>query len=59
MTIMYADKFAIIPRRCDVCNRLFWLEPYYIFYKEVGIERFSLKQIRCKRCNKMKGCGQR
>lgn len=52
MTIMYADRFAIVPRRCNVCDRLFWLEPYYIFYKVVGIERFPLKQIRCKRCNK-------
>ena len=28
MTISYFDKFAIFPKRCDICNRLFWLEWY-------------------------------
>lgn len=48
MTITYKDRFALIPKRCDKCNRLFWLEPYSVYYKEVGIEYYSLKQIKCK-----------
>lgn len=50
MTITKYDRFAILPKRCDRCNRLFWLEPYNIFYKLVGIESYSLKQIECKNC---------
>jgi hypothetical protein len=50
MTITNADGYAIIPKRCNVCNRLFWLEPYFIYYKIVGIDYYSLKQIKCKRC---------
>ena len=50
MTITKYDRVAILPKRCDRCNRLFWLEPYNIFYKTVGIESYSLKQIECKNC---------
>jgi hypothetical protein len=50
MTITKYDRVAILPKRCDRCNRLFWLEPYNIFYKTVGIEAYSLKQIACKNC---------
>lgn len=50
MTITKYDGVAILPKRCDRCNRLFWLEPYNIFYKTVGIEAYSLKQIECKNC---------
>lgn len=50
MTITYADGFAIIPKRCEECKRLFWLEAYYIRYKEVGIEHHCLKQVYCKDC---------
>ena len=50
MTITKYDGVAILPRRCDRCNRLFWLEPYNIFYETVGIEAYSLKQIECKNC---------
>lgn len=50
MTITKYDRFAIIPKRCDKCNRLFWLEPYNIFYITVGIEEYFLKQIACKNC---------
>ena len=50
MTITKYDGFAILPKRCDRCNRLFWLESYNIFYKTVGIESYSLKQIECKNC---------
>jgi hypothetical protein len=50
MTITNYDGVAILPKRCDKCNRLFWLEPYNVFYKTVGIESYSLKQIKCKNC---------
>ncbi len=50
MTITKYDGVAILPKRCDKCNRLFWLEPYNIFYKTVGIEEYPLKQIECKNC---------
>lgn len=50
MTITKYDGVAILPKRCDRCNRLFWLEPYNIFYKTVGIEEYFLKQIECKNC---------
>lgn len=52
MTITKYDKVAILPKRCDRCNRLFWLEPYNIFYKTVGIGAYSLKQTECKECSK-------
>ena len=52
MTITYYDKMAILPKRCNKCNRLFWLEPYNIFYKcvGVGIDCYSLKKIKCINC---------
>lgn len=50
MTITRYDKFAIIPKRCNKCNRLFWLESYNIYYKGVGIGNYSLKQIKCREC---------
>ena len=49
MTITTYDKFALIPKRCSKCNRLFILEPYDIYYK------FDLKQIKCKQCKKKEG----
>ena len=52
MTITKYDGFAFIPKRCKRCNRLFWLESYSIYYKEVGIGHYSLKQIECKECMK-------
>lgn len=52
MTITRWDKYAFLPKRCDYCNRLFWLEPYNILVKEVGIEHFPLKQVMCKECDK-------
>lgn len=51
MTITKYDRFALLPKRCDIGNRLFWLESYNIFYREVGIEHRDLKQIRCKCCH--------
>lgn len=50
MTITRYDGLAIIPKRCDICNRLFWLEFYNTYYKEVGIEHHSLKCIKCREC---------
>lgn len=50
MTLTKYDRVAIIPKRCDKCNRLFWLEPYNIFYKTVGVESYSLEQTECKKC---------
>ena len=50
MTLTKYDRFAIIPKRCDKCNRLFWLESYNVFYKTVGIESYSFEQIECKNC---------
>lgn len=52
MTITKYDRFAIIPKRCDKCNRLFWLEQYNVFYKNVGIGDYYLEQIECKNCAK-------
>jgi phage FluMu protein Com len=57
MTIMYADSFAFMPKKCNKCSRLFWLEPYFISYREVGIEHYPLKQIRCKHCKNKYGWG--
>lgn len=47
MTITTHDCFAVLPKRCDRCNRLFWLEPYDIYYKEVGIEHYPIRHIKC------------
>ena len=52
MTITRWDGFAIIPKRCNVCNRLFLFEPFNSYVEEVGIEHYPLKQIRCKECSK-------
>ena len=49
MTITYYDSFAFLPKRCDICNRLFIFEGYNIFYTRVGIEEYDLKRIRCKK----------
>ena len=48
MTITKHDRIAIIPTRCDYCNRLFIFEPYDIYYREVGIGYF--KQRKCLEC---------
>ena len=50
MIITNYDRVAILPKRCNKCNRLFWLEPYNIFYKCVGIEWYSIKRIKCINC---------
>lgn len=48
MTISYYDKYAIIPKRCSKCNRLFLFEGYNLFYRELG--RDSIEMIKCKKC---------
>ena len=50
MTLTKYDRVAIIPKRCDKCNRLFWLEGYNVFYKMVGVGIYPLKQTKCKKC---------
>ncbi len=50
MLITKHDGFALIPRRCNKCNHLFILEPYDIYYKEVGIGATSIKMIKCNEC---------
>ena len=50
MTINKYDKYALLPKKCDKCRKTFILEPYNIYYKQVGIDNFDLAQIYCKRC---------
>jgi len=50
MTITKYDRFAIIPKRCYKCNRLFWLEPYDIFYRDIGIWGHFYEMVKCKKC---------
>lgn len=50
MTITTHDRIAILPKRCNKCNRLFAFEPYDIYYKCVGIGLYSLRQIKCVKC---------
>lgn len=50
MTITTHDRVAILPKRCDKCNRLFWLEPYNIFYRFTNLFCDSIECIECKKC---------
>ena len=50
MTITTYDKFAIKPKRCNKCNRLFMLEPYDVYRNQIGIEHYSEEQVKCKKC---------
>ena len=43
MKITYYDKFALTPKRCNIYNKLFWLEWYNYRIKFVGIEQYPLK----------------
>jgi len=54
MTITTHDGIAILPKRCDKCNRLFWLEPYNIFGRAIGIGGYTIRYIECKKCERMK-----
>ena len=49
MLIKY-DRFAILPKRCGKCGRKFIWEPYNIYYTDVGIEHYHLKQVCCREC---------
>lgn len=51
MTITKYDRFALLPKRCDQCNRVFWLEGYNIHTRMVGIENYPLDWIVCKECS--------
>jgi hypothetical protein len=48
MTITEHDGIAILPKRCDKCNRLFWLEAYDTYYEMYGVS--YCKMIMCKKC---------
>lgn len=50
MKITYYDKFALIPKRCSICNKLFWLEWYNYRVKLVGIEMYPLELPICHSC---------
>lgn len=50
MTITKHDGFAIVPKRCNKCNRLFWFESYDIYYKTVGIPQHLLRRTKCQEC---------
>lgn len=50
MTITRWDKIALLPKRCDECNRLFWLEGYKIRTRIVGLEEYPLEWIVCREC---------
>lgn len=49
MTISYFDKIAIFPKRCDICNRLFWLE-WCNQYEKMSLWISGFKFIECKKC---------
>ncbi|MBO6243392.1 MAG: hypothetical protein J6O41_02335 [Clostridia bacterium] len=50
MKITYYDKFALTPKRCSICNKLFWLEWYNYRVKFVGIEQYPLELPVCHSC---------
>ena len=55
MTITRYDGMAILPKRYDKCNRLFWLEPYNTYYKTVLIGVPDIKYIKCIECIEREG----
>ena len=48
MTITRYDRFAIVPKRCNKCYRLFWLEGYNTDSSIFGNQVVEL--IKCKEC---------
>lgn len=52
MTITIHDGFALTPKRCSKCNRLFVLEFYDNYYKQVGFGYLDVMQIECRKCKK-------
>lgn len=51
MTISMYDKFALLPTKCDKCNRLFIFEWYNVYYREVS-HLSEIKIIKCEKCLK-------
>ena len=51
MTISMYDKFALLPTKCDKCNRLFIFEGYNVYYKQVS-PFCELKRVKCEQCLK-------
>lgn len=51
MTITMYDKLALLPTRCDKCNRLFIFEWYNAYYKQVS-PFGELKRVKCEQCLK-------
>ena len=52
MTITKHDGFAILPKRCAICNRLFWLEFYDVNYKYIFFSMKDIPYCKCKKCVK-------
>lgn len=59
MTITHFDGLAVLPKRCDCCNRLFIFEMYNKgreweavrkFYKTFGTELRRVKYVKCMKC---------
>ena len=49
MILTKYDKFALLPKRCNKCNSLFWLEPYNVFYRSLPTSP-ELEFCKCSRC---------
>lgn len=54
MKLRQYDGIAIVPRRCHMCNRLFWMQPYDYVYKQIGLGVVPIidKRTRCVQCKK-------
>lgn len=50
MTIINYDKFALMPTRCNKCNRLFIFEPYDIYCKRYVMNCLTSYRVKCKKC---------
>lgn len=50
MTLCDIEHYAFAPKRCNMCGRRFWLEPYRIYLKEMRPSGASIKQIECLGC---------
>lgn len=54
MTITYADGFALVPKRCDECNRLFIFEGWWkINVKMLDVPGCPvIYDVECKNCHR-------
>ena len=50
MVVMTIYRFAFLPKYCDKCGRLFWLERYEKHHKLVGIEDCVIPIYICRKC---------